>query len=388
MICFVSGAGLLAQDQASGEKIAITHGPYLQQPTENSIMVLWFTNVNCVSSVEYGTGENLKTFPQWGSIPVSVRSSRHGLVEANTRFHKVMLTNLEPGKTYLYRVVSKEIKQFKPYEVIYGDSVVSEVYRFKKLEPGKKEFSFCVFQDIHENAGRLDTMLQSIFWENIDLVFYNGDTLDYFETEADIFDGFLDVSVQRFAKEIPLILVRGNHETRGKMARNLMDYFPTNSGRFYYSFNHGPVHFVILDSGEDKPDSHPVYAGLADFDEYRKKQGEWLKKDLQSKASLNAAFNVAVFHMPLVNRKRHGIQQIVKYWSPVLNQAKTDLVLCGHMHRFSVSQPEPGKRTFPLIIAPPDAVTLADVTDKQISLTIKTAEGKILASFSVMRKTK
>ena len=49
--------------------------------------------------------------------------------------------------------------------------------------------------------------------------------------------------------------------------------------KYYYSFNHGPVHIIVLDTGEDKADSHPVYAGLADFDKYRDSQAEWLKSN-------------------------------------------------------------------------------------------------------------
>ncbi len=37
-----------------------------------------------------------------------------------------------------------------------------------------------------------------------------------------------------------------------------------------------------MDTGEDKPDTHPVYNGLADFDQYRSEQAQWLQKEVQS----------------------------------------------------------------------------------------------------------
>jgi hypothetical protein len=101
-------------------KPAIIHGPYLQNPTENSVTVIWFTNKDCTSWVEYGTGESLGTFPKFGSLVSVAKSGRHGLIEANTARHEVRLGGLVPGKTYRYRVASKEILQFAPYEVIYG----------------------------------------------------------------------------------------------------------------------------------------------------------------------------------------------------------------------------------------------------------------------------
>ena len=42
-----------------------------------------------------------------------------------------------------------------------------------------------------------------------------------------------------------------------------------------------------MDTGEDKPDDAPAYAGLNDFDAYRTQQQAWLAKaieDLQFKA--------------------------------------------------------------------------------------------------------
>lgn len=38
------------------DPFSITHGPYLQQLTEASVMIVWFTSRESVSRVEYGTG--------------------------------------------------------------------------------------------------------------------------------------------------------------------------------------------------------------------------------------------------------------------------------------------------------------------------------------------
>ena len=107
--------------------------------------------------------------------------------------------------------------------------------------------------------------------------------------------------------DIDFFFVRGNHETRGPNARTLMTYFPHPSGKNYYSFNHGDVHFIILDSGEDKPDTHPVYAGIVDFDNYRTEQAEWLKKDINSEEFKKAKYKIAVYHIPLfTGSTKHG----------------------------------------------------------------------------------
>ncbi len=138
------GANQVFSEEQTEEKLAITHGPYLQHVTENSVIIIWLTNKKCVSKVEYGTGDNFQTFPQWGSLLQIAQSSQHGLIDANTTHHKVQITGLEPRKAYRYRVASKEILQFEPYEVIFGETVVSDIYGFKTLAPTKKNFSFYV----------------------------------------------------------------------------------------------------------------------------------------------------------------------------------------------------------------------------------------------------
>ena len=93
----------------------------------------------------------------------------------------------------------------------------------------------------------------------------------------------------------PFIFVRGNHETRGKFAREFPDYFHQVG---YAAFTLGPVRFVILDTGEDKPDTEPVYAGIVDFDGYRIEQAAKLKLEIESKAFKKAAFRIVMMHIP------------------------------------------------------------------------------------------
>ncbi len=344
------------------EELRITHGPYLQQPTETSIAVVWFTNLKCASKVEYGIGERLDA---------TALSSRHGLIDANTQRHCISMPDLKPGTTYCYRVVSTEILDFKPYEVTYGKRVVSDTYRFTTLDVNKTSFSFLAVNDIHNKDGRLTAMMKGVPWDGVDLVFLNGDMVDHFDADAQIFGGFLDACVNTFAKTTPFILVRGNHETRGAAARRLMDFFPSATGRFYHALDHGGVHFVILDSGEDKPDSSKEYSGLVAFDAYRAEQAEWLKSDLRSDASRKANFRIALFHMPPYGGNNwHGETHLRKLWGPILNEWRVDLVICGHTHRFNRINPSPERNLYTLVIGGADTVIRGDVTGKKLAVTV------------------
>ena len=365
--------------------IAIAHGPYLQNPAETAMTVIWFTDKPSVGWIEYATGGNFQTFPRFGGLVSTAKPVRHGLVEAGSTRHVVTLAGLLPGKAYKYRVLSKEILQFKPYEVIYGETAVGEIHEFKTLDPRKPEVRFQVFQDLHGDVARLSSFFQLPGWETADLFFFNGDTMDALQDEAGIFNGFLDFSAGRFAGDIPFIYVRGNHDTRGVMARRMEEFFPPRDGRFYGSFDQGPVHFLVLDGGEDKPDDSPVYAGLADFDRYRLEQAEWLKTETKSEAFKKAAFRVVIVHFPLY-RKGFAPEQLTRIWGPLLNEGSADVLLAGHEHRLYRVDPAEGQNAFPVLGAPTTAFIRAEATASALDIKIIDIKGLVLDSLTIPAK--
>ena len=66
----------------------------------------------------------------------------------------------------------------------------------------------------------------------------------------------------------------------------------------YYAFRQGPVYCVVLDTGEDKPDSDIEYAGITQYDFYRTEQSEWLAGILESAEYKEAPFKIIVAHIP------------------------------------------------------------------------------------------
>ena len=197
------------------------------------------------------------------------------------------------------------------------------------------------------------------------------------------------MSVKHFAKEKPFIFTRGNHETRGPNARNLMSYFPHKSGKFYCSFTHGNVYFIVLDSGEDKPDSHPVYAGLVDFDNYRDEQAKWLQKEVSKDIFKDALYKIVLIHMPVFSgSKRHGAGEITAKWGSILNEANIDLLISGHHHRYSKIEKTDGKNRFPIIILGQDMIIKTDVSDKQVVLKIKNIKGEDVDRITIPVKHK
>jgi acid phosphatase type 7 len=377
LFCLVQFTFLFGEE----EPLKITHGPYLQSPTESSITVVWFTNKKCVSRVEYKIDDS-KSF--YSSKPKVAISSHHGLVDANTLVHKITVPNLNPNQQYQYRVISTEITNFRAYRTLYGNSVSSDVYRIKPgrfgtINPAKESISFSVVNDIHQNAPMLSQLLKTVNWEKTDLMFYNGDIINDFQVENQVFKGFLDTTVTAFANNIPFLFVRGNHETRGVMARELMNYFPTPNGKYYYAFPHGPVYFIILDSGEDKPDSDIEYSGLAAFDPYRIEQQKWLNKIIENPDFKNAKYRIVFMHIPLYQGGTwHGALKNKELWAPILNKANIDIMFCGHTHRYAFVEKDKYNNTFPVMIGDNDTILHTDINDEQITIKVQKPDGSII----------
>lgn len=370
--CAWGPPGAFSQD---AEKLDIVHGPYLQAVTESSATVVWFTNKNCVSRVEYAPADA----PCDGNEVMMAVASHHGLIDVNARIHKVTLTGLKPGISYNYRVISREIVTFEPYKVVYGNTIMEGPYRVRTWDPRKDSFSFCVVNDIHEKADQLGSLLDLVPPATMDIVFLNGDMIDHWSRENQVFDGFLDVCVKRFAREVPPVYIRGNHETRGALARGLLDYFPTPGGRHYYAFRHGPVSILVLDSGEDKSDSNEEYSGLVDFDAYMAEQTKWLREVVREKSFRQSRYRIAFMHMPpLARGQAYGVTRIRELWSGLLNEANIDLAFCGHTHHFARIDPNDSANHYPIIINAPDMVVQADVSKSRLDVTIQKVDGQIV----------
>ena len=360
---------------ASPTELQIVGGPYLQAASPTSMTVVWTTNLKCASKVQYG--------PSAGDLPKVATSARHGLIDANTTLHSITLSGLQPGTTCHYRVISTEIVEFKPYKVKFGQSASREG-RFTTLDPKKQRFSFCVINDRHDREPELRKALGSDKWEGVDMVVGLGDMMNDPMSEAQIFQNFINPCVEFFAGRIPLVLVRGNHETRGALARNLMDYFPTQSGRYYYAFDHGGVHFLVLDGGEDKADSSSEYSGLVAFEEYLEQETAWLEQEIQSRAFRDARFRVCLLHIPPVVVREDQSVKFVRApwirdrWSPMLGKAGLDLMISGHTHRYA-ELPADEQRAYPIVVGGTNTVVRVDVSPERMQMATFNDDGTLLS---------
>jgi len=303
---------------------------YLQNMSNDGLSVLWVTNRACTSYVSYGESEQLdqKAF-----------ASHNGQIDANVPVQKIRLTNLEAGKTYFYKVISKEIKVYQAYRVVYGDSIVSPVHSFTIPSAKTKKFSFLAFNDVHDKPAYIDTVCKSN--PDFSFVCYNGDILGDIYNEEQILNGICRPSAKAFGGDKPFYYTRGNHETRGPESRMLSQFVDSPNGLFYNSFLWGNTCIMVIDTGEDKEDSSQYYFGLAAYDKYRSEQAEWIKSVTSSKEWKRATHRIVCGHIPasLEPGDGHGTEDVANKITPLLNKSGVDLYICGHTHSAKIERP-------------------------------------------------
>lgn len=353
----------------------INHGPYLQEVTADGASFNFTTSHPAFSFIE------LKQ--KGDSHSQTYYHTEYGMHAAYNTFHSIRAEKLKPGSTYQYRIHTKEMREFQPYKIVFGDSITSQWYTFKTTDPDSKGASLFVASDIHNDAAKLKTLLELCEYKTCDAFFYAGDVMSYMENEETPFKAFIDTSVKMFATSTPFELVRGNHETRGKMARIYPKQFPKKNGKIYGSYRIGDIMIVMIDCGEDKPDTIPAYAGLLDFDNYRSEQATWLKELVKTKEFKKAKYRIVISHYPTINTFanrpiNHGCNDLARKLLPILNKANINLMIAGHTHKFAFHKANSAGNSFPVIVGSNQSATRLDIQKGRIKAKVVDRKGQIL----------
>ena len=362
-------------------KPVITHGPYLVDPSEDSVTVVWITDTPCHALVRYsearygeaGSGEN-------ATLDREAESREHGLLDVSTR-HVVRLSGLAPGRTYRYQVVATRVVKLEK-----GLPTEGPVRTFRTFDRNQPSTTFSVITDTHEDVARINALMQGIDWKTSEFLAQTGDAFHWLDSEDQLFSKWLDPVTKALAGERPLVFARGNHEWRGPFARSLFGYVPTAEGRYYVARDVGPVHLLVLDSGEDKPDDTNVYSRLNRSEPYLAEQLLWLGKHRESEPRMaSAPFRVVLMHQPRWGSMPEGLAR----WIDTANAAAVDLVVAGHNHRFSRIEPgSPGfeRARFTTVVLGQDQVGTVRATADSIVVTVATTKGEVVDVITVPRR--
>ena len=356
--------------------------PYVTNITQNSFDVLFVTNGDYMCHLELapcdGTAWNKYARDEyWQDF-----SGRHFM----GRYHHIKVDGLQPGTKYRYRIVGTKVTDSsKPYSIKWGQSFswpkwTKPAACGRTLSSQADSCRFSMVNDMHFNDARLTALMKAMPKDN-DFIFLNGDIVSY-STSIDSVLIHTITPLASLTRDYPVFMARGNHESRGAEWWKMLQVFPTRTGEFYYIFRQGPVAFLVLDAGEDKPDKSIEYGGTAAYDKYRKQELEWLKEAVRNEEFVFAPHKVCLMHVPTFNDADAWWSQqwIAENFTPILNEAGVELMLCGHHHRYILSRN--GEHNNKYVILANSNTERLDfcATASGISLRCYDAEGNLLHS--------
>jgi hypothetical protein len=295
-------------------------GPYLQKATPTSVTICWETD-KPASGVAWGMS---------GDKYVAVRST------GVARRHELELTGLKPGIPLYWQVGATPEKPLLPAEGTYHPLVPAG-------QPAR--ISFVAMGDMgngskgqQQVARRLDSLAQ---WDLIDFWIPLGDQAYLLGSNKDYRKRFFPYYVTTMGA-VPTYPIPGNHDYYSGKGKPYYRFFvlPTageaggvpSSTEHFYSFDHGQVHFVMLNSEERRQ--------IADSTSPMRR---WLEADLKA---TRAKWKIVCWHQPPYTKGSHDSDDpkdmnsalTRQHLVAVVERHGADLVLHGHSHGYERSK--------------------------------------------------
>ena len=276
-----------------------------------------------------------------------------GRMRCDRAVHTIRITGLLPDTLYEYRPVL--LDELQP-----GREIVGGVGRFRSA-PGKgTPFRFTATADLQIPAGRVEYMKKILTKRDFkpDFFVFLGDLLWTSFFDRQVMDEFVVPFCTLTRREMPLVMVRGNHEIYGGEGYRYFEYFsvPEPGREGYGMFRWGDVCFFILDFGDDTDrQAAPSTRRFHDFEPYIAAEARWLKRAVGEAMCRDAKYRIVLAHgIPAGDPQQYMPDHIRQVIDPVFGgetpECRIHLWLGGHIHRAFRSIP--GKRAFRSVLPP------------------------------------
>jgi len=287
---------------SAARPVKIIKGPYLQQVTPNSIVIMWETNTRAASRVDYGL-EAPGEFHVEDSTKVTI--------------HEVQLTNLAVDTEYSYTVTS----------VDRSKTVTSAESTFATAPDGPRNFRFVAYGDTRTNENDHAAVIQGIISTpggGPEFVLHTGDLVSDGDNKnvwgPEFFAPAYDLMINT-----PLLPVIGNHEASGNLFRDLFSLGDNDVGDNddWFAFTYGGVRFIGLNT------HNASYSPTST-------QYNWLVSELVSSEYNNATWHIVYFHHPPYTATSSHSDEIgvQEHLVPLFEEYGVDMVFNGHSHAY------------------------------------------------------
>ena len=288
---------------------------------ENEYQIVFGSNVEALAWVEV---DNKRYYEDYA-----------GYYNSTKKMHKVIVPMDVLDNAKEYTIGTQKLTYRGPFGGFKGREI-EETYSFRPVDTSDG-LNYYSISDVH--MGLECSKEASDYNKDKELLILAGDTISMIDTYRDA--AYTNKVAYELTKgEIPVIYARGNHELKGKYMEEFHDYVGANGEDFFYKFSFGNVYGIVLDIGEDHDDDYWEYYDTCDFNEYRNRQLELIRSELESKEYLNYEYRLVVCHIPIpfINA-RHNHVDFKKDVTTLLNQMDIDMVISGHQHDLLVFEP-------------------------------------------------
>jgi Icc-related predicted phosphoesterase len=297
-LCFLLlGVSLTAQ--------VVDRYPYIQKPTETSVLIAWNTATAATGTLRWGSGPFALTNILSDAAPLQK--------------HALTITNLQPNTQYFYQV-----------ETDAGyTSAVESFWTAKPLQ--NKALKFLHYADCGYNNTIQNQLSALMEQERVDFAVVAGDVDQGIGNAYD--NVFFGVYKNMLARDCHYTAL-GNHDIIANNGADFYDsfYLPTNNAQqseHYYSFSWGNAKFICLDSNGD----YSIGSDQHDFllDELKCRDQEWLFVFMHHPPWTNAWDQT--YYIPFQPFYQYdGNDDMRTALVPYFEQYDVDFVLNGHAH--------------------------------------------------------
>jgi Calcineurin-like phosphoesterase/Bacterial TSP3 repeat len=288
--------------------VTVTRGPFLQLPIPGNVTIVWRTDAETDTAIDYGTDTTYSS----GTI------SNPALV----REHVVNIPGLNPGTDYFYRIRS-------------GGVTLAGGLTFRSPPTASQSYRFAVVGDFGWSdpqtvsvANRMNSVAPNLVLTVGDNIYNDGQPGQY---------RFWFTPYQQVMQRAPMMAALGNHDVIAADGQWALDYFfspqngPSGLLERNYSFDYGNAHFAVIDSNPFAQNNAAQMTTIRD----------WLAADLAATSQL---WKFVVFHHPpYTSIGSHDDNANMKAMiSPVAEQHGVQLVFQGHNHFYERINPVNG----------------------------------------------